>query len=105
MSAPKRRIASASIDPELDRRIDRLAESMGITRSKMLEKIIRNGVAEMEHVSKVIGTPGLNALFRLGLAFENEEDAEEIRHILNSLRDHRRRRSEPPLPFGTAEAV
>lgn len=96
---------TVACDPEMVARVDRLSQSMGLSRSKVLEKIIRNGVTDLEHASKVIGMPGLNALFRLSLAFETEEDAAEIRHVIDSLREHRRQQKQPSLPFdSTAEA-
>lgn len=104
MAAPKKRIASAAVDSDLDRRIDLLASKMGLTRSAVLEKIIRNGVNDLETATKVIGVPGLNALFRLSLAFENEEDAEHLRYVLNSIREHRKGARQQSLPFGELEA-
>lgn len=96
---------TVACDPEMVARVDRLSQSMGLSRSKVLEKIIRNGVSDLEQASKVIGMPGLNALFRLSLAFETEEDAAEIRHVIDSLREHRRQQKQPSLPFdSTAEA-
>lgn len=90
---------TVACDAEMVERVDRLCQAMNLSRSKVLEKIIRNGVTDLEHASKIIGMPGINALFRFGLAFENEEDAEELARIFKALKDHRRRQKEPPLPF------
>ena len=58
LPAHRRRVAiSVTIAPKIARRIDRLAKSMGKTRSELVEQLIEDGLHETELTAKAITNP------------------------------------------------
>lgn len=89
---------TARMSPELASRVDRLADRMGLTRSLMVERILRNSIGDIEAAADIVGMPGINALFRLSAAFEDDPaQAAELKRVLEALREHRRNRKQRPL--------
>lgn len=93
----------ARVDVELVHRVDVLASRLDLSRSAMMERIVRNGVRDIEKAATIVGMPGINALMRLSVAFEDDpEQAAELKRVLDALRDHRTR-DQPDL-FGGVPA-
>jgi metal-responsive CopG/Arc/MetJ family transcriptional regulator len=80
------------------RRVDRLAERMGLTRSEVARRAMRNGLDELELALRLGSNPLLAAISRLVLRTEKDPEVQaDLAHVLDSIRDTRNEHTEPVL--------
>jgi predicted transcriptional regulator len=96
-------MAGTRITQELSDTIDSLAERLGTTRSDVMFRAIRNGVSELDVITRSAEHPAIN----LGLKFAamlvgNPEEQREVKEQLDRITENRRLQNQPQLP-GIAE--
>lgn len=66
--AKRKRIVTFSVDPDLVKKIDRVAKSLGMSRSEWIERSLRDSVAGDEIGVKVLLHPGFAEAFMKSLS-------------------------------------
>lgn len=91
-TAPPMRHLSVRINAEYVDQADRLAEQLGIDRSELIRRCIRNGLDGFERFQGVISNPALRLVVRMAAAIDPDtEGADEIRRIIRHAVDHNER--------------
>ena len=78
------------VSPDHIRRLDLLADRMGLDRSEVARRALRNGIEELEGLTKLAANPVADLLFRfVNLMETDQEHRDELLRLLDSLRDHK----------------
>lgn len=87
------------ITHELNERIDTLAARMNVTRSQLLQRIIRNGTDELAGIVDKCENPIINLGMKIAVNLAADADErQEIIDQLNAIADHRAARKQDKLP-------
>jgi metal-responsive CopG/Arc/MetJ family transcriptional regulator len=79
-------------------RVDRLAERMGLNRSEVARRALRNGLDELEIALRLGSHPLVAAISRLVVRTEKDPEVQaDLAHVLDSIRETRNEHKEPVL--------
>ena len=72
-------------------RLDELAEKMGVDRSEVARRALRNGMEELEKITKYAANPVVETFLSLVSMLEFDvEEREEMLRTLRSIGDHKK---------------
>ena len=71
-------------------RLDDLAERMGLDRSEVARRALRNGMEDLQKMTKIAANPVVETFLRFVTEFEsNPGDREELLRVLRSIGEHK----------------
>jgi len=78
-------------------RLDELADRMGLDRSEVARRALRNGITDLEKLTTAGSNPVINKLIDfISIVEGDEEERQEIRRVLASLTDHKKKSKKQP---------
>jgi predicted DNA-binding protein len=78
------------LPPEYLERLDVLAEKMQLDRAEVARRALRNGIGELEHLTRVAANPIADTLLRLLTVAESDpQERAEVRRVLTALTEHK----------------
>jgi len=95
----KTTVISLRIEHEVSDRIDSLAARMNVTRSELLQRIVRNGTDDLGGIVEKCENPIINLGLKIAVNLAaNEEERQQILDQLDSIAQHRKERNQQQLP-------
>lgn len=72
-------------------RLDELADKMDLERSEVARRALRNGITELEKLTKLGANPVANMLASMVTLMDADaEEREEVQRVLRALMDHKK---------------
>ncbi len=90
------------VPAEFARRVEKLAERWGCSKSEAARKCIKLGIEEIEWVHSELATPTGGILLALVELFVSDTEVEPVRELRRKIIDEKKRRAHPKL-FGSPE--
>lgn len=96
---PREVFAGARITQDLSDQVDQVAARLGVTRSEVIFRSMRNGIDELDGITRAAGNPVINLALKIATKLcADEDEVKEIEQQLDNLAEYRRLKRQDQLP-------
>lgn len=96
---PREVFAGARITKDLSEQVDLVAQRLGVSRSEVIYRSMRNGIDELDGITRVAGNPVINLALKIATKLcADDDEVREIEQQLEHLAEYRRIKRQDQLP-------